>query len=474
MLGKRKSRLRKMLRRLAARAARRRRRRRASTADVFVSRHTAVPREDVDAYVKTRVLPAGGPSQAARVDGSGANLLLKECPSAGFCSPTKYAGTGKPGNDYKFAILRDGGAYFCHRCGGKGSWYDLRLGMSGAVPSSLEGEVQSTPRISGPTPKPDAAIAARCPVALFDAQGSEVKRYLNETRGLDDTTLAVYGVGYASRKFRDGERWVDEPCATFPWIQVPDDGPASTVRLKVRSVRTKRHMRVEPAGPFFRVLVFSFFTLLPRDFTCRHAVAATPSPRDFTPSPRLVVSVLHTGGDWGLFGLHAVPDDASELVITEGEYDAMAVYQATGRAAVSLPNGAASLPPAVLPLLERFKRIFLWCDGDEVPARRPSPVFLWSGGVGWGGTTRSGATTGTPSPRPVRTCGRGAHEPTADLGETPARHRRVTHTGRRERGAEVLREIGAAPLRDRAGAGRSEGCERLSAEGPGARQARFR
>ena len=199
--------------------------------------------------------------------------------------------------------------------------------------------------------------------------------------------------------------------------------------------------------------------MLPRDFTCRHAVAATPSPRDFTPSPRLVVSVLHTGGDWGLFGLHTVSDDAAELVITEGEYDAMAVYQATGRAAVSLPNGAASLPPAVLPLLERFKRIFLWCDGDEVPARRPSPVFLWSGGVGWGGTTRSGATTGTPSPRPVRTCGRGAHEPTADLGETPARHRRVTHTGRRERGAEVLREIGEAPLRDCAGAGRSEGCE---------------
>ncbi|CAH0369995.1 unnamed protein product [Pelagomonas calceolata] len=191
--------------------------------------------------------------------------------------------------------------------------------MSGAVPSSLEGEVQSTPRVrSGDTPRPDAAIAARCPVALFDAQGSEVKRYLNDTRGLDDTTLAVYGVGYASRKFRDGERWVDEPCATFPWIQVPGDGPASTVRLKVRSVRTKRHMRVEPAG-----------------------------------------------GDWGLFGLHTVPADAAELVITEGEYDAMAVYQATGRAAVSLPNGAASLPPAVLPLLERFKRIFLWCDGDE-------------------------------------------------------------------------------------------------------------
>ena len=56
-------------------------------------------------------------------------------------------------------------------------------------------------------------------------------------------------------------------------------------------------------------------------------------------------AVADAGGDWGLFGLHAVPADATELVITEGEYDAMAVYQATGRAAVSLPNGAASLPP---------------------------------------------------------------------------------------------------------------------------------
>ena len=318
-----------MLRRLAARAARRRRRRRPSTADVFVSRHTAVPREDVDAYVKTRVLPAGGPSQAARVDGSGANLLLKECPSAGFCSPTKYAGTGKPGNDYKFAILRDGGAYFCHRCGGKGSWYDLRLGMSGAVPSSLEGEVQSTPRVrSGDTPRPDAAIAARCPVALFDAQGSEVKRYLNETRGLNDTTLAVYGVGHAcanSGTASDGSTSPVRPS----WIQVPDDGPASTVRLKVRSVRTKRHMRVEPAGFFPASFFFgsrrrrlSFSVVASRTRTpprrrrdvarfdgitgrgdviaatsrlrrtsiaetlIVEGVAATLSPRDFTPSSR--------------------------------------------------------------------------------------------------------------------------------------------------------------------------------------------
>jgi twinkle protein len=30
---------------------------------------------------------------------------------------------------------------------------------------------------------------------------------------------------------------------------------------------------------------------------------------------------------WGLFGLDTVPQDAEEIIITEGEYDAMAAYQ---------------------------------------------------------------------------------------------------------------------------------------------------
>lgn len=42
----------------------------------------------------------------------------------------------------------------------------------------------------------------------------------------------------------------------------------------------------------------------------------------------------------------------------------MAVYQATGVPAVSLPNGASSLPLGILPLLERFTKIYLWMDND--------------------------------------------------------------------------------------------------------------
>lgn len=70
------------------------------------------------------------------------------------------------------------------------------------------------------------------------------------------------------------------------------------------------------------------------------------------------------GGGWGLFGFHTVPAASTEIILTEGEYDAMAVYQATGRPAVSLPNGCRSLPVEVLPMLEEFTKIVLWMDND--------------------------------------------------------------------------------------------------------------
>jgi twinkle protein len=74
---------------------------------------------------------------------------------------------------------------------------------------------------------------------------------------------------------------------------------------------------------------------------------------------------LPSGGVRGLFGWHTVPDAADTLVMTEGEFDAMAVHQETGRPCVSVPNGASSFTPDLLPALKRFKRIVLWYDEDQ-------------------------------------------------------------------------------------------------------------
>jgi twinkle protein len=86
------------------------------------------------------------------------------------------------------------------------------------------------------------------------------------------------------------------------------------------------------------------------------------------------------GGRFGFFGWHVVPADAREIVLTEGEFDAIAVYQATKMPAVSLPNGAHSLPVNLIPLLERFERIFLWLD-DDVAGQEGAKKFAQKLGV---------------------------------------------------------------------------------------------
>lgn len=85
--------------------------------------------------------------------------------------------------------------------------------------------------------------------------------------------------------------------------------------------------------------------------------------------------LLPKGGPWGFFGWHLVQDANESIIITEGEYDAMAVAQSLSDLpdnhplkhipAVSLPNGCASLPIDLLPRLERFKKIYLWLDNDK-------------------------------------------------------------------------------------------------------------
>lgn len=63
------------------------------------------------------------------------------------------------------------------------------------------------------------------------------------------------------------------------------------------------------------------------------------------------------------------------MIITEGEYDCMAVSDALSALpesdplrqvpAISLPNGCNSLPVELIPLLDSFKKIYLWMDNDK-------------------------------------------------------------------------------------------------------------
>ena len=63
-----------------------------------------------------------------------------------------------------------------------------------------------------------------------------------------------------------------------------------------------------------------------------------------------------------------------QVALTANEFDAIAINQATGMPAVSLPNGNVHLPVDLVPLFEQFKRITIWL-GNSVKDKRMELQF---------------------------------------------------------------------------------------------------
>ncbi|KAJ1440893.1 hypothetical protein B484DRAFT_476558 [Ochromonadaceae sp. CCMP2298] len=305
-------------------------------------------------------------------------------------------------NLWKLTVWENGG-FNCFRCSTKGNWTDLkeasgRVGRAPGArggsftalkPSSASSSTFSSTSSSAPTssssasdsePKayviPNQAIYKKAQSSLFDppqtggngferrvsqAQQDQARKYLNEVRGINDTTLLKYSVGVAVQQYlNDVNEWVDHVCVTFPWVvhvaqsdlhgavfaSAADKeaggggggGGSLIARMKYRSLQTKGLQRILPKG-----------------------------------------------GMWGFFGWQLTPASVPPvpgrraIVITEGEYDAMAVSQALDVfrndntlpeslkdvQAVSLPNGCNSLPADLVALLRPYDRIYLWLDGDR-------------------------------------------------------------------------------------------------------------
>lgn len=279
----------------------------------FVSKHFRLGSGDVERYLRRH-------NVVFRINGE--HVIVEVCP---FCHPTNE----KSDNHYKLFVWRDAGTYCCHRCNAKGSWFDLRRRLS-PIDDSFETATGSI--VKAEDHKSSAGEHPFVEKALPKAEGQEsyvrnlfdpdyrfALNYLIAERRFSEEVLKKYGVGVG--KFHitvDGKPSRNEMCITFPMY----DGDGRLVRHKIRSVKSKSGMRLAPKG-----------------------------------------------GNWGFFGLDLVPSDADSVVLTEGEFDAMSVYQASGRPAISLPNGASSLPLDLLPFLERFKRIFLWMDEDAAGKR---------------------------------------------------------------------------------------------------------
>jgi hypothetical protein len=425
-------------------------------------------------------------SHGASVEGArttSTHVVLRECP---FCTkPTR----NEASNLYKLHIQIGGGAYFCHRCGTGGSWYDLKAkfggfnverglgsgtstssgrGGGGSLNTNRNGNGNgnghgnntgssgynnnSSNNLSGGArsknnkkktadgtepclPMPPARLSGFYSSRLLDHQNiddskssdsnngnnsnsnstnnNDALRYLTETRGLNIKTLRKYGVGKGAYQFpcdvSGGYR--ETECITFPWIMresdirmqeslrgatfaisappIPVVPEASAVVGDNSANDDQEENKQDKKKSAAAAAAASKTTPGNKDDNSINGVIKDEVPTGAFVTRRIKARALEKkawqrldppGGGWGLFGLHTIPNDCTEIVLTEGEYDAMAVSQATGRHAVSLPNGCRSLPVQTLPMLERFDKIYLWMDNDE-PGREGAEKFAKKLGV---------------------------------------------------------------------------------------------
>ena len=220
-------------------------------------------------------------------------------------------------NLFTLTFRPSSGVFHCFRCGSNGSWYDFKNFMMGNQ-VAIEGIPPASSEVVLPSESEHLARVAN----LRDGKYPDINKYLQDERKLNIESLLKYKVGVDMQVYKDLDKdsSVELPSVYFPMFRMKSrDEQQMLARIKVRAIykENKHFMKMMPVG-----------------------------------------------GAWGFFGLSLVPSGIKTIVITEGEYDAVAVHQATGLYAVSLPNGSSHLPLPLLPWLEQFNKIYLWLDDD--------------------------------------------------------------------------------------------------------------
>ena len=434
----------------------------------FVSKHYRTRENEVQDFLQSRNIA----SREANRD----FVSVRECI---FC-PKPH--NNDPSNLYKLNVHKHSGSYRCFRCDATGNWFSLKMAFNGnhEAPSaqSLGGMVDGSRGVQRTSasaqhaqmaaaraesgqfalqPIPNPSRCKRANIALHAEDNSAARRYLTEERGLSLDTVSLYGVGVATHKFATKKGFEEQSCLTFPWIMREREWTALQHNVAPPAVLKQRTKRLAGANaPPSAALRRDAAALLEENAALMRRAAAEEAEGegegsggeeggegeaeeaeesgDAWVTVRLKARSLlqkgnqrlePKGGGYGLFGWHTVPEEATCVVLTEGEFDAMAVYQSTGVPAVSLPTGCRNLPPQVLPLLERFETIFLWTDFDG-PGREGAEKFTRK--LGEHRVRVVGALPGTPpGVKDANDCLRDASVDTMELlrAAKPLRHAEV-------------------------------------------------
>ncbi|KAL0097440.1 mitochondrial helicase twinkle [Phycomyces blakesleeanus] len=235
--------------------------------------------------------------------------------------------------------------YNCKTCGTRGSWQEYTRTLKKKLTSNqTEPQLISASNVFGSHhsqfSRPIEQVEAY-PERL--AQDTDVLEWLHTTYKIKPEVLRTYGVGLANyvdpdtrlREIQENKEVQESLCLTFPQTtltynpEAPEDESSPEGTFKLDTIRIKASSLDTPS----------------------ETLAYDP------PVPNRSISA-------GLFGYKTVTFESDSVIITRRELDAMAIFQETGIPSVSLPSSNYQLEESVLPLLERFSKLYVWLDDD--------------------------------------------------------------------------------------------------------------
>ncbi|KAI9246687.1 P-loop containing nucleoside triphosphate hydrolase protein [Phascolomyces articulosus] len=283
-------------------------------------------KKDIIEYLyknQQRPIPTGKP-----------NTILTNCPHCLRVRKASFAAT----------IDLATGAYKCRTCHSKGSWHQFTKALHKKLQDGPTNyQVYDTSSLLRSN---NSNTTSRFSRSLEEIENypehvsTELKQYWLEQYKLDPSVLELYRVGVA--EYANQNAFMNEnedaaaatmECITFPQTTltyaVGEEELGKKDEFKVETVRVKACASDQP----------------------NNTVAFDP------PTANEATSA-------GLFGYHTIPSDADTIILTRREMDAMAAHQATGLPSVSLPTANYQLQESILPLMERFSKVYLWLDDD--------------------------------------------------------------------------------------------------------------
>lgn len=213
----------------------------------------------------------------------------------------------------------------------------------------------------------------------------EIIEYLIQERHFTKETLFNFEIGIGEEMFKDEDNNLKlVKCIYFPMKtreMIRKDEKAIVTKLKIKGIgRNKKYLRIFPTGADFGFFGTNIFENKEEFNNNENDDKINLSKEENKNNLKINETKNNIKKEERENNQNNCPENLinseekifsenfSEkvLVITEGEYDAMAINQVTNLNCVSLPFGASNLPYKLLDFIEKFERIYLWMDFDSM------------------------------------------------------------------------------------------------------------